>query len=63
MGIVPAHRGRGLGLRLINAALKHALDIGFVRIELDVRVDNFPAIVLYSKVGFVTEGVLRAWLS
>jgi RimJ/RimL family protein N-acetyltransferase len=59
MGIVPAHRGRGLGLRLINAALKQARDTGFVRIELDVRADNSPAIVLYSKVGFVTEGVVR----
>ena len=59
MGIVPAYRGRGLGLRLISAALKQARDTGFVRIELHVRADNFPEVALYGKVGFVTEGVVR----
>lgn len=59
MGIVPDYRGRGLGLRLINAALAQARKIGFVRIELSVHSDNARAISLYEKVGFVTEGVQR----
>jgi RimJ/RimL family protein N-acetyltransferase len=59
MGIVPAYRGRGLGLRLIQAALAQAWAARFVRVELDVHTDNARAIALYEKVGFVREGVAR----
>lgn len=59
MGIVTAHRGRGLGLRLINSALAQARKVGFVRVELCVHADNPRAIALYDKVGFVREGVQR----
>lgn len=59
MGIVPAYRGRGLGLRLIQAALAQAWAARFVRVELDVHADNARAIALYEKVGFVREGVAR----
>src|SRR5271156_2685359 len=37
MGIVPAYRGRGLGLRLIQAALAQAWAAPFVRGGLDVQ--------------------------
>ena len=60
MGIVPAYRGRGLGLRLIQAALAQAWAARFVRVELDVHADNARAIALYEKVGFIREGVARA---
>ena len=59
MGIVPAYRGRGLGLRLIQAALAQAWAARFVRVEIDVHADNARAIALYEKVGFVREGVAR----
>lgn len=59
MGIVPAYRGQGLGLKLINAALAQARKAGFVRIELSVHSDNARAISLYERVGFVREGVQR----
>jgi RimJ/RimL family protein N-acetyltransferase len=59
MGVVPACRGRGLGLRLIEATLERARGAGFVRIELNVHADNARAIALYEKVGFVREGVAR----
>jgi RimJ/RimL family protein N-acetyltransferase len=59
MGIVPAHRGRGIGLRLIQATLAQARVVRFVRVELDVHADNARAIALYEKVGFVREGVAR----
>ena len=57
MGIVPSYRGRGLGLKLINATVAQARKDGFVRIELFVHADNARAIALYDKVGFVREGV------
>lgn len=59
MGIIPAYRGGGLGLRLLNTTLEAAFEAGFVRIELDVHADNARAIALYDRVGFVREGVTR----
>jgi predicted GNAT family N-acyltransferase len=53
------NRGRGIGPRLMNQALKQAFATGFVRVELSVRADNMRAIRLYEKFGFVREGVLR----
>lgn len=60
MGLVPAARGRGLGQRLIEAALEAAFAAGMLRIALTVRSDNLPAIRLYERAGFVHEGVHRA---
>jgi RimJ/RimL family protein N-acetyltransferase len=59
MGVVSEHRGRGIGFRLLGAALEEAFRRGLGRIELDVRVDNVRAIALYEKVGFKREGVIR----
>jgi RimJ/RimL family protein N-acetyltransferase len=59
MGIIAAYRGCGLGLRLINAALYRAAEVGIVRVELDVYANNARAIALYEKVGFVREGLAR----
>jgi ribosomal protein S18 acetylase RimI-like enzyme len=53
IGIVSEYRGHGLGYRLIDAALKQAFRAGFARVELDVRIDNLPAVRLYEKFGFV----------
>ena len=60
MGVIPNWRGRGIGRRLIGQTLARAREAGFVRTELAVRADNFRAVSLYEKHGFVREGVLRA---
>jgi RimJ/RimL family protein N-acetyltransferase len=59
MGIVAAYRSRGVGRRLIEAALRRAREIRLTRIELDAYADNSRAITLYERVGFVREGVIR----
>ena len=59
VGVVPCHRGRGIGRRLVDQALSRAFASGLVRVELSVRADNTRAIRLYEKAGFVREGVLR----
>ncbi|MFT4184473.1 MAG: GNAT family N-acetyltransferase [Rhizobium sp.] len=59
MGIIPSHRGKGLGRRLMEATLRAARDAGFVRVELSVHADNARAIALYERVGFVREGLAR----
>lgn len=59
MGIIAGYRGRGLGARLIGAALDAARAAGLRRIELEVFADNASAIALYEKCDFVHEGVAR----
>lgn len=59
MGVLPACRRRGLGRRLIDAALAAACRRGMLRVELQVRASNAPAIALYDAAGFRREGVRR----
>jgi RimJ/RimL family protein N-acetyltransferase len=59
MGVVAEWRRRGIGFRLLDAALDAAFRQGFARVELEVRTDNARAIALYDKIGFVREGLLR----
>jgi putative acetyltransferase len=54
------YAGRGIGTQLLVAMLDLADNwVGFHRVELDVMVDNAPAIRLYEKLGFVREGTFR----
>lgn len=59
MGIVSEYRGQGLGLRLLDEAVKAARDAGLARVELDVFSSNTKAIRLYERYGFAHEGVRR----
>ena len=56
MGVARAHRSRGLGGRLLAAAVEHAWQAGFTRLELEVFADNQAAIRLYESRGFEREG-------
>jgi RimJ/RimL family protein N-acetyltransferase len=59
MGLLPSHRGQGLGKRLLRETLERAFSDRLVRIELDVFASNLAAVHLYSQAGFVTEGRKR----
>jgi ribosomal protein S18 acetylase RimI-like enzyme len=59
MGVLPNYRGQGLGEKLLRACLAKAKAKGLTRVELEARVDNFAAISLYKKVGFVHEAMKR----
>jgi RimJ/RimL family protein N-acetyltransferase len=59
MGLLPRWRGRGIGTRLLTAALADADRIGLERIELEVFMGNGTAQRLYRRLGFVVEGVKR----
>ncbi len=52
VGIVPAHRGRGLGTALIYAALAGFQQIGLSRVYLEVTAQNDGAVRLYKRLGF-----------
>lgn len=62
MGVHDDFAGRGIGTALL-AALIDAADnwLAIKRLELTVYVDNAPAIRLYEKFGFETEGRLGAF--
>ena len=55
IAIHPEHQGYGHGRYLFRASL-HALDAGIVRVFLEVRVSNEPALALYQSEGFVEIG-------
>ena len=52
IGVLPEHRGKGLGTRLLNGALQLARQSGFSRVGLSVSLQNAAAISLYEAAGF-----------
>ncbi|MBX3055260.1 MAG: GNAT family N-acetyltransferase [Anaerolineae bacterium] len=60
MMVHPDHWGQGVGSALMAAALDLADNwLNLLRLELEVYTHNAPAIHLYEKFGFVSEGVKR----
>ena len=53
LGVLPAHRGRGVGAQLLAAAEVKARALGCCKLTLEVFENNFRARHLYGKVGFV----------
>lgn len=56
MGLLPAHRGQGLGRLLFDECLRLAVQAGVTRVELEAREDNEPALSLYRQLGFSVDG-------
>jgi RimJ/RimL family protein N-acetyltransferase len=57
MSVAQAWRRRGVGERLLRAAIDEARGWpGFCRIELEVAPWNAPAVALYERLGFLHEG-------
>lgn len=57
IAILPAWRGQGYGLQLINHLIEQARMNRSDAMTLEVRASNTPARTLYEKVGFVSEGI------
>ena len=60
MGVTRDFRGRGIGRRLLEAALLRGFGGRFERIELEVFSPNQKAVQLYESFGFLLEGRKRA---
>jgi ribosomal protein S18 acetylase RimI-like enzyme len=59
LAVDPAHRGRGIGRLLVEAAAQAAAARGARKLTLGVLETNTVARALYESCGFVVEGVLR----
>jgi hypothetical protein len=61
LGVIPGHRGRGLGMLLMDRALRGFRQAGLTRAFLEVTADNQGAIRLYERLGFaVVKTVFKA---
>lgn len=49
--------GRGIGRKMMEAALKAAKDMGYEQAELEVAASNYMAIALYQSLGFSKYGI------
>jgi RimJ/RimL family protein N-acetyltransferase len=62
VGVRASYTGRGVGRALLDATIRHALDLGLRRLELTVMTHNRAALALYTRCGFQVEGLRRAAL-
>ncbi len=58
LNVDPLHHGKGIGIRLLQAAEEEMIAHDIRRIRLEVRTNNFPAINLYQRAGFETIAFL-----
>jgi ribosomal-protein-alanine N-acetyltransferase len=61
VAVAPSARGRGIGGRLLDAAIAAAADYGAAALYLDVRESNARARTLYDSRGFVEVGRRRRY--
>jgi ribosomal-protein-alanine N-acetyltransferase len=59
LAVDPAYRRQGLGTLLVRDFLDDARLLGAANAFLEVAEDNIPAISLYKREGFLTEGRRR----
>lgn len=59
VAIHPNFAGKGHGEKMLGEVIALARKKGLRRIELSTATNNFKAIRLYEKMGFLKEGVLR----
>ena len=52
LGVDPEFRGRGLGKKLLQAAIHQMDKLGIKTVELTVDSENVPAVSLYNSLGF-----------
>ena len=61
MAVAPEHQAQGLGRVLLDAAEAAALDAGAAVMRLEVHPQNFAAIALYRRAGYLEFGVYRGF--
>lgn len=61
IAVSPEARRQGIGEQLLKTLIADAEEKGVVATTLEVRPSNAPAIALYEKYGFVTEGIRKRY--
>ena len=56
LAVMPTHRGRGIGTRLLDAVSERARQSGCCKVTLEVRSSNANARRLYERLGFSDAG-------
>ena len=59
--VAPWARGQGLGPRLITAVEERARELGYLRLNFDVRATQFDAVRLFENLGFENWGTNPAY--
>lgn len=62
MGVVPEARGAGHGRAAMEAVLAEARNAGVTQVDLEVLVQNAPAIRVYEALGFRDTRPLDVWI-
>lgn len=52
VGVIPKHRRRGLGRKLVLKCLEGFKQVGMDRVYLEVTAENWGAVALYESIGF-----------
>lgn len=55
--VAESYRGKGVAYAMMQELLRLGREMGCLEFTLEVRVSNEPAIHLYEKLGFVSEGI------
>ena len=63
IAVHPSYRKQGIASQLLNKLLEICKDNNCNDITLEVRVSNTPAQNLYTKFGFVNEGIRKKYYS
>lgn len=61
IGVDPAYQRQGIGQALMEEITKFAMLRGVTSMTLEVRVSNLGAQALYSKLGFVPNGIRKEY--
>lgn len=57
VAVLPQFRGSGVASRMLETLIDESLEKGMTAFTLEVRAGNRPAIALYRRFGFQTEGI------
>lgn len=61
IAIFPIHQGKGFGSELLANSINHALNLGKIKLALDVETSNKNALNLYLRHGFKTTNIYDYW--
>jgi ribosomal-protein-alanine N-acetyltransferase len=63
LAVIPAYRKQGLGRRMLVHGIEYLKNLGAQEIELEVRVDNTPALALYEQFDFTFKERMKHYYS